>query len=104
MIELHFPAGHEHPALLVMDLQIPDTQHGSRLLDNIDHLCPFTLQRIHDGLEHATVRIGSPDNDNFIHDFTPNGKGRRPPARPPPFAVLTILVSRQLSASRNFHH
>ncbi len=69
-----------------------------------DHLRPFAIQHVHDGLEHAAVRVGGPDNDDFIHDFTPNGKGRRPPARPPPFAVLTILVSRQLSASRNFHH
>ena len=62
MIELHFPPpAMRHPALLVMDLQIPDVQHGSGQIGYIDHLCPFTLQRVHDGLEHAAVRILRPE-------------------------------------------
>ena len=104
MVEVYFLACHEHAPVLVIDLQLSDTQHGGDRGSDADHLRPFAIQHVHDGLEHAAVRVGGPDNDDFIHDFTPNGKGRRPPARPPPFAVLTILVSRQLSASRNFHH
>ena len=104
MVEVYFLACHEHAPVLVIDLQLSDTQHGGDWGSDADHLRHFAIQRVHDSLEHAAARVSGPDNDDFIHDFTPNGKGRRPSARPPPFAVLTILVSRQLSASRNSHH
>ena len=93
MIEYHFPAGHKRPMLITVDLQIPDAQHGSGLLGNIDHFRPLATQRVHDSLEHAAVRVSGPDDDNLFHRMLiPLYAKRESRKHGPPFALLIALV------------
>ena len=63
MVELHFPAGHEHPAVLMMDLQLSDAQHGEDRGRDMDHFRSLVLQCIYDGLEYTAVWICCPDDN-----------------------------------------
>ena len=67
VVETSIPAGHLHPAVLVIDLQFSDAQPLCVLTNDIGHLFPLILQCIHDGLKHAAVRILSPDDNDLLH-------------------------------------
>ena len=36
----------------------------------MDHFRPLALQRIHDCLKYTAVRVGSSDDDDFVHYIT----------------------------------
>ena len=38
MIEPHFPASHQYPAVLMIDLQFSDAQHGGELGGDMNYL------------------------------------------------------------------
>ena len=54
----------------MINLQFSDAQHGGGRGVDMDHFRPLALQRIHDCLKYTAVRVGSSDDDDFVHYIT----------------------------------
>lgn len=70
MVELHFPAGHQHPAVLMMDLQLSDVRTEKTGAGTWTTSILFSCSAATTALNILPSGSAGPNDDDFVHYIT----------------------------------